>query len=166
MLQSILQWIYLQAILIVHIDISINDIKYLVFFLFRRETRMVQKHVEETGFEVGAWYHCQWVRDSESSPLSANPGKPIQKIPTFQFSGVRHRRVSGKLIQYFFRNFNFRGLSVHIWMSFPEISPAHARQLKFLKNTGWVFQKPVCVTTRKTEFSENSWTSFPIRVLQ
>ena len=34
------------------------------------------------------------------------------------------------------------------------------RELKFRKNTGWVFQKSVCVTPRKTEISEKFQDEF------
>ena len=33
-------------------------------------------------------------------------------FPKFQFSGSWHRPISGKVIQCFFQNFNFRGMSV------------------------------------------------------
>ena len=68
-----------------------------------------------------------------------------RNFPNFQFSGVWHRRISGKLIQYFFE----------ILISGPELD----RFLVYSSIFGWVFQKSVCVTPRNSKI--DCWMSFP-----
>ena len=43
-------------------------------------------------------------------------------FPKYQFSGLWHRLIFGKFIQYFFRNFNSRGISLtEFWKIHPSI---------------------------------------------
>ena len=81
--------------------------------------------------------------------------KTHQEIfPKFQFSGVLHRRISGKLIQ----DFSEIKISGHeldqflvkssTWMSFPEIGLAYAPEIRISKK-------------KVDEFSRNPSLSYP-----
>ena len=61
--------------------------------------KILLKHFQKSDID------CQTSVQSKTagSPLLSHPGKLIQNFfPKFQFSGVWHRRISGKLIQYYF----------------------------------------------------------------
>ena len=86
-------------------------------------------------------------------------------FPKLQFPGFWHRLISKKLIQFFFQNFNFRGMSwTDFWIVHPSIfceylfsfSKISWHELdRFLENSsifGWNFQKSVCVTPRNSKF--------------
>ena len=91
----------------------------------------------------------------------ANPGKLIQNFfhPKFQFSGVWYRRISGILIQYFFKISiseawagPISGKPVHIWISFPDIGLCHAPEfIKSYFSTIWLLD----------EFSRDRSSSYP-----
>lgn len=115
MLQSKLQWIYLQLILIVHIDISINDIKYFIFFIPRGTQndsksmwmRQVEKWVWENVpvvFLLPRFSTVHWIETLDSRQRTMHLGPTVG--PQLSFGYI----LLNKYVMFFMEKQRMKGL--------------------------------------------------------